>query len=79
MMNMADNALLEKMLDLPEFKVTNLLHNEHSIQIHVEKKDNPRVCPHCGVYNPSVRVHGSREQEVRDLNIMGKRVGLIFF
>jgi len=76
---MSNNALLEKMLDLPEFKVTDLKHNEHSILIYVEKKEpKPTVCPHCGVYNPMVRVHGNREQDVRDLNIMGKRVGLIF-
>ena len=75
---MTDNFLLEKMLDLPEFKIIDLKHNEHTILIYVEKKEaKPKVCPHCGVYNPTVRVHGSREQDVRDLNIMGKRVGLI--
>lgn len=76
---MSDIFLLEKMIDLPEFTIVDLQHNDHSIQIHVVKKDaSPKVCPHCGVIHPVVHVHSSRQQDVRDLNIMGKRVGLIF-
>lgn len=33
---MSKNALLEKMLDLPEFQITDLKHNEHDIRIYVE-------------------------------------------
>lgn len=66
------------MLDLPEFKITDLKHNEHDIRIYVEKKEKPSVCPSCGVINPKLRVHSKREQEVRDINIQDKRVGLIF-
>lgn len=75
---MTDHKLLEKMLDLPEFKITDLKHNEHDIRIYVEKKEKPSVCPSCGVINPKLRVHSKREQEVRDINIQDKRVGLIF-
>lgn len=75
---MLDTNLLEKMLDLPEFRITDLKHNEYDIRIYVEKRDKPSVCPSCGIIDPSVRVHSSRQQEVRDKNIQGKRVGLMF-
>ncbi|HHV95762.1 MAG TPA: ISL3 family transposase [Clostridiaceae bacterium] len=75
---MTDHKLLEKMLDLPEFKITDLKHNEHDIRIYIEKKEKPSVCPSCGIMKPKLRVHSKREQEVRDKNIQGKRVGLIF-
>lgn len=75
---MAENALLEKMLDLPEFTITDLQHNDYDIRIYVAKKDKPSVCPICGSINPKVRVHSNRVQEVRDKNILGKRVGLMY-
>lgn len=74
---MADNPLLEKMLDLPEFRITNLDHNEHDICIYVEKKDKPSVCPVCGVVNPRLRVHQHRQQCIRDISMQHKRVGLM--
>lgn len=75
---MAENALLEKMLDLPEFTITDLQHNDYDIRIYVVKKDKPSVCPICGSINQKVRVHSNRVQEVRDKNILGKRVGLMY-
>lgn len=72
-----DNTLLEKMLDLPEFRITDLKHNEHDIRIYVEMKEKPSVCRECGVKNPKLRVHSNRIQEVRDKNILDKRVGLM--
>lgn len=73
-----DNQLLEKMLDLPEFKVTDLKHNEHDIRFFIEKKEKPYYCPNCGVVKPKLRVHSSNNPEVRDRNILAKRVGLKF-
>lgn len=75
---MSENALLEKMLDLPDFTVTDLKHNEHDIRIYVEMKKKPSLCPQCGIIDGNFRVHGSREQDVRDLNIMSKHVGLMY-
>ncbi len=75
---LSENKLLEKMLDLPEFVVTDLKHNEHDVRVYVEKKEKPCLCPACGVMDPKLRVHSAREQEVRDKNIQGKRVGLMF-
>lgn len=75
---MADNTLLEKLLDLPEFIITDLQHNEYDIRIYIEKREKPRLCPHCGSYEPHLRVHSNRIQEVRDKNILDKRVGLMF-
>lgn len=74
---MADNSLLEKMLDLPEFRITDLDHNEHDICIYVEKKEKPSVCPICGVIEPRLRVQQHRQQSIRDISMQHKRVGLM--
>lgn len=73
---MADNSLLEKMLDLPEFKIDDLKHNENDIMFYVSKKEKPNVCPVCGVIDAKLRVQQRRNQEVRDISILSKRVGL---
>lgn len=71
-----NNDLLAKMLDLPEFQIDDLKHNEHDIQIYVSKHTPPNVCTQCGVFNPRLRVHQHRYQQVRDLSIMNKLVAL---
>jgi transposase len=75
---MINHDLLEKMLELPEFEIYDLQHNEHDIRIYVNKRIKPDTCPNCGVCEPKLRVHGRRIQEVRDKNILNKRVGLMF-
>lgn len=70
-------ALFEKHLALPEFTITDYKESDTTIHYHVEKKDKPSVCPVCGVYEPRLRVHGSREQDVRDINFKNKYTGLI--
>lgn len=72
---MTDNLLLEKMLNLPEFRITDLDHNEHGICIYVEKKDKPSICPTCGVVEPRLRIHQHRKQSIRDISMQHKRVG----
>ncbi len=71
------DSLLEKMLNLPEFKITDLTQNDHDMRIYIEKKEKPSICPTCGVIEPKLRVHSSRSQEVRDKSILDKRVGLM--
>lgn len=78
MKRMQDNTLLEKMLKLPEFIITDLKDNEYDIRIYVEKKNKPNVCPICGVFEPKLRVHSNRVQEVRDKNVLDKRLGLMY-
>lgn len=73
---MGDNLLLEKMLDLSEFQIQDLKHNDNDIMFYVSKKEKPNVCHVCGVIEPNLRVHQRRQQEVRDINIISKRVGL---
>ena len=75
---MSEHRLLEKLLDLPEFVITDLKHNEYDIRIYVSMKEKPSVCPLCGVYEPRLRVHSNRTQEVRDINMTNRRVGLMF-
>jgi transposase len=75
---MAEEKYFEKMFGLPEFRITDFKHNEYDMRVYVEKKDKPSVCPSCGVVDPKVRVHSSRVQKVRDINILNKRVGIMF-
>lgn len=73
---MSDNFLLEKILDLPEFEITDLKHNEHDINFYVHTNEKPPVCPSCGVVTPRLPVQQNRPQVVRDISIQHKHVGL---
>jgi transposase len=75
---MSDNRFAEKIVGLPEFTITDVKRSETTMHYYVEKTDKPRVCPHCGVIDPTVRVHGSRIQDVRDIGYSKTHVGLIF-
>lgn len=71
------NELMEKLLKLPEFEVTDFKQNEHDMGFYVQKKERPKVCPACGCYNPHLVIYKTRTQTVRDLSIQGQRVALI--
>lgn len=68
-------------LDLPEFTIIDKKSNEHDYLFTVERNQPPVKCPHCHIlyvgdnegkhYN-----HGNRNRLVRDLNMLGKRVGI---
>ncbi len=44
------NPLMEKMLDLPEFEVTDFKQNDNDMGFYVETKKRPTFCPVCGCY-----------------------------
>lgn len=71
------NELMEKLLKLPEFEVTDFKQNEYDMGFYVQKKERPKVCPACGCYNPNLVIYKTRKQTVRDLSIQGQRVALI--
>ena len=71
------DTLIEKMLSLPEFKVTDFKQNENDMGFYVETKERPTVCPVCGCYKPNLVIYKSRKQTVRDINALGKRCALI--
>jgi transposase len=75
---MSDNRLAEKIVGLPEFIITDVKRSESTMYYYVEKSEKPKVCPHCGVCNPNVRVHGSRMQDVRDIGYSKTHIGLMF-
>ena len=70
------DSLLEKLLKLPEFEITDIHQNDYDIGIYVETKKRPEVCPVCGVYSPKLTIYKSRQQVIRDLNIHTQRVSL---
>lgn len=73
---MENNYLLEKMLNLPEFEITDLKHNDDDIVIYAKVRNKPDTCPSCGVIEPSLIVRQHNHQMVRDISMQGKRVGL---
>lgn len=44
------NPLMEKMLDLPEFEVTDFKQNDNDMGFYVETKKCLTFCPVCGCY-----------------------------
>lgn len=76
--NIDYKSLLEKQLRLTEFTITDIQHNEYDTRVYVSMKEKPSYCPQCGTHEPRLRVHGSRVQDVRDINISDNRVGLMF-
>lgn len=71
------NPLMEKMLGLPEFEVTDFKQNDNDMGFYVETKERPSVCAACGIYHPQLIIYKSRKQTVRDINAFGKRSALI--
>lgn len=71
------NPLMEKMLDLPEFEVTDFKQNDNDMGFYVETKKRPTFCPVCGCYMPNLVIYKSRKQTVRDISALGKRSALI--
>lgn len=68
---------MEKMLGLPEFKVTDFKQNDNDMGFYVETKERPTVCPASGIYHPQLVIYKSRKQTVCDINSLGKRSALI--
>lgn len=71
------SPLMEKMLGLPEFEVTDFKRNEYDMGFWVQIKDKPDICPACGCYQPNLGVAKTRTQTIRDLNNQDKRVALM--
>lgn len=71
------NPLMEKMLGLPEFEITDFKQNDNDMGFYVETKHRPDVCPVCGCYKPELVIYKSRKQTVRDISALGKRSALI--
>lgn len=65
------DTLMEKMLGLPEFEVTNFNQNDNNMDFYVETKERPTVCPVCNCYEPNLVIYKSRKQTVRDINALG--------
>ena len=54
------NPLMEKMLDLPEFEVTDFKQNDNDMGFYVETKKRPTFCSVCGCYMPNLVIYKSR-------------------
>lgn len=58
------NPLMEKMLGLSEFEITDFKQNDNDMGFYVETKLRPDVCPACGCYKPELIIYKSRKQTV---------------
>ena len=57
------NPLMEKMLGLPEFEVTDFKQNEYDMGFYVQTKERPDTCPACGCCQPDLEaVFTNRER-----------------
>lgn len=74
---MRTDPLLEDMLGLPEFEITDFQQDSRDMWFHVQVKERPEVCQQCGMYRPNMVVQKTRTQEIRDMNILGKHVTLV--
>lgn len=70
------DMLVDKLLKLPEFEVTNIHQNDYDMGIYVETKDRPNYCPVCVFATQILVIYKSRQQIIRDLNIHNQRVSL---
>ena len=57
---------------MPEFRVTHFEKGEDTLRLKCEYRETIAQCPRC--YELSTEVHESKEREVRDLSMSGKRV-----
>ena len=63
-----DFQCLEVLLGLPEFRVIHQVLGPQQLELHLERRDNHIVCPHCGTC--CSRVKESRPRCLRDLPIL---------
>lgn len=61
-------------LNLPQYAVKSVDHDDHDYHINAEVKAPPGSCPSCG--STSLVGFGRREQVVKDLPMHGRRVGI---
>ncbi len=59
---------IEALLDLPEFRVIDQVIGPHQLDLHLERREDHLVCPHCQTC--CSRVKESRPRCIRDLPIL---------
>jgi transposase len=69
------NYCINKLLNLKELKIKNIIHNESDVKIYIETKAIPQVCPCCG--QTTKRIHDYRFQTIKDLPLQMKHCYLI--
>ena len=67
-----DFHCIERLLDLPEFRVVGQVIRPHELQLNLERRDSYLVCPHC--QGCCCRIKESRDRCIRDLPILERPV-----
>ncbi len=71
-MNLMALRELEDILDIPDLRLTGYEKQPDRVDVHAELRPNSAVCPDCGTR--SVRGHGGKRIDVRDLPCFGRQV-----
>ena len=69
------NYCINKLLDLKEVKVKNIIHCDSSVKIYIETKATPQTCPCCG--RITKQIHDYRSQVIKDLPLQMKHCYLV--
>ena len=69
------NYCINKLLDLKEVKIKNIIHADSFVKIFIETKAKTHTCPSCGA--KTNKVHDYRQQTIKDLPFQMKDCYLI--
>jgi len=69
------NYCINKLIDLKEVKIKNIIHKYDSVDIFIETKAKFHTCPSCG--SQTKRIHDYRKQKIKDLPLQMKHCNLI--
>lgn len=73
---MLSTNFTEKLLDLQEVNITNVIDEEDFIKVFMKKPVTLHSCPNCKT--KTKYVHNYREQVIKDIPILGKKLLLIY-
>ena len=69
------NYCINKLLNLKEVKVKNIIHQDNSVDVFIETKAKIHTCPACG--SQTKKVHDYRQQIIKDLPLQMKHCNLV--
>lgn len=66
---------INKLLDLEDVIIKRIIHADSFVEIYLETKSSPQVCPVCGL--TTTRIHDYRNQRIKDLPFQQKHCFLV--
>jgi transposase len=69
------NYCINKLLNLKEVKIKNIIHQDNSVDVFIETKAKIHTCPACS--SQTKKVHDYRQQIIKDLPLQMKHCNLV--